>query len=67
MNLEAILRDPIYITKEEKIENIFRNMQINKKHMAIILNKDGKLEGLVTLENILESLVGNIIDEFESN
>ena len=67
LNLEAILRDPIYATKEEKIENIFRNMQINKKHMAIILNKDGKLEGLVTLENILESLVGNIIDEFESN
>lgn len=66
IDIEKMLRDPIYVTKEEKIENIFKNMQLNKKHMAIVKDQNGKAEGLLTLENILESLVGNIIDEFDS-
>ena len=66
-DIAKLLRDPIYINKDEIIDKIFNNMQLNKKHMAIVKDKDGKLEGILTLENILESLVGNILDEFDKN
>lgn len=65
IEINKILRDPIIVTKEEKIDKVFYNMQLNNKHIAIVKNKDNKVEGMVTMEDIIEKLLGNIIDEFD--
>ena len=41
-------------------------MQLNNKHMAIVKNAEGKVEGMITMEDIIEKLLGNILDEFDS-
>lgn len=64
-NIKDILREPLYINKDERIDNIFRAMQLNNKHMAIVKNAEEKVEGMLTMEDILEKLVGNIIDEHD--
>lgn len=65
IEINKILRDPIIVTKDEKIDKVFYNMQLNNKHIAIVKNKDNKVEGMVTMEDIIEKLLGNIIDEFD--
>lgn len=64
-NIKDILREPLYINKDERIDNVFRTMQLNNKHMAIVKNAGEKVEGIITMEDILEKLVGNIIDEHD--
>ena len=39
-------------------------MQLNSKHIIIVKTEDGKLEGMVTMEDIIEKVLGNIVDEF---
>ncbi len=65
IELENLLRDPIFITKNDKIDEIFKTMQLNNKHIAIVKNEDGHLEGMITMEDIIEKLLGNILDEFD--
>ena len=64
-NIKEILREPLYINKDDRMDNVFRAMQLNNKHIAIVKNVNDKVEGMITMEDILEKLVGNIIDEHD--
>lgn len=60
-----IMRDILKINPSMKIDEILREMQKRKIHMAIIQSKDGKTIGIVTLEDLIEELFGEIVDEHD--
>jgi putative hemolysin len=68
--LEAKLRDllhPVFFVPESKrIDDLLREFQRNKVHMAIVVDEYGGVSGLVTMEDALEELVGEIVDEFDT-
>lgn len=61
----AVLRAPMYIPESKKIDDLLREFQSKKIHMAIVVDEYGGTSGLVTLEDVLEEIVGDIADEFD--
>ena len=64
-NVKSYLRKPLYAPYSEKIDSLLKKMQAEKTHMAIVVDEFGGTAGLVTIEDILEEIVGEIFDEFE--
>lgn len=62
-SLEEITQDVIYVPETKRISGILRDMQHAKTHLAIVVDQYGGTKGMVTLEDILEELVGDIYDE----
>lgn len=65
VDFRDLLREPIYVNKSEFVYKIFRELTLNKKHIAIVKADEKKVVGLITMEDILEKIVGKIYDEFE--
>ena len=63
--LSELLTEPLYIHRTESIDDLLRTMQQNKAHMAVVLDEYGGTLGIVTMEDILEELVGEIWDEHD--
>ena len=61
--LKSVLRSPVFVPKSKKIKELLRDFKKMKRHMAIVLNEYGSVDGLVTLEDVLEELVGEIDSE----
>ncbi len=59
------VRPVIYITKNKKIDDLLKELQQKKLHLAVILDEFGSMMGIITLEDILEELVGEIWDEHD--
>lgn len=65
LDLHKMLRPAFFIHKEEKMDDVFRTMQLNSYSMAIVLGENSVVEGIVTMEDIIEKIVGDIFDEFD--
>jgi len=65
IDLEKILRPVNFIEKDGKITNAFKSMQLNKHAMMVVIDKEKKVVGIITMEDIIEELMGNIVDEFD--
>ena len=63
--LRGILRSAHYVPESAKTDKVFRDMQHNKYHMAIVVDEYGGTSGLITMEDLLEEIVGNIYDEYD--
>ncbi|WP_369974662.1 hemolysin family protein [Paraliobacillus sp. X-1268] len=61
--LKDILRKPYFVMETQRIDAIFRDMQLNNVHAAIIVDEYGGTDGLITIEDIIEEIVGNISSE----
>lgn len=57
--------EPFFTHPTQKISKLFNEMRANKQHMAIVVDEYGQTEGLVAMEDILEVLVGDILDEYD--
>lgn len=64
-NLNTIMRSPSFVPESQKIDDVFNILKDNNTHMAIVVDEYGGTAGLVTMEDILEELVGNIRDEYD--
>ncbi len=65
--LQDILRPPYFIPESKKISALLRELQTKKQHMAIVVDEFGGTEGIITMEDILEEIVGEIRDEYDED
>ncbi|MEA4816859.1 MAG: hemolysin family protein [Lachnospiraceae bacterium] len=64
-DIRKIIKKPYFVPTSKKTNDLFREMQKKKIHMAIVIDEYGGTLGLVTMEDLLEEIVGNIFDEFD--
>ncbi|HUT83031.1 MAG TPA: hemolysin family protein [Thermodesulfobacteriota bacterium] len=65
LNLTEVLRKPLFVPENKRIDELLRELQQKKIHMAIVVREDGRVVGLVTMEDILEEIFGEIYDEYD--
>jgi putative hemolysin len=66
-DLMSILRDPFFVPESKKINDLLREMQRGHIHLALVVDEYGSLSGIVTTEDLLEELVGEIEDEHDAS
>ena len=67
MQIPKLVRSVAYIPETRGIDSLFQAMQSKKIHIAIVVDEYGQTAGLVTMEDILEEIVGNIFDEYDES
>lgn len=63
--LEKVLQKPLYVVDTAKLEDVLRQMQKAKAHFGFVVDEHGGVEGIITLEDLLEEIVGDISDEHD--
>lgn len=66
-SLRSLIRPPYFVPESKKTAELFREMQKTKNHIAIILDEYGGTAGIVTIEDLIEEIVGNISDEYDED
>lgn len=64
-NVKAILRQPYFVPESIKAGDLFKRMQCNKTHFAVVLDEYGGLGGIITMSDLLEEIVGNLDNEYD--
>src|SRR5256714_5494122 len=63
--LEQVLQSPVYVVDTARLEDVLRQMQKAKAHFGFVVDEHGGVEGIITLEDLLEEIVGEISDEHD--
>jgi len=66
-DLEGLMREPYFVPQTKNINELFREMQADKLQMVIVVDEYGQTDGLLAMEDILEEIVGNILDEYDED
>ena len=64
-NIRALLRPPVFVPETKRLNDLLRDFQSNHSHLAIVIDEFGRVAGLITIEDVLEQIVGEIEDEFD--
>lgn len=64
--VSELLRDPVFIPESKRLDQLLTEMRASRTHMAIVLDEYGGTAGLVTIEDLLEEIVGEIEDEYDT-
>lgn len=62
---QTLIREPFFVPETKKIDDLLREIQENRKHLAVVVDEYGGTSGIITLEDIVEEVVGDIKDEFD--
>lgn len=65
VDIKKIIREPVLVPDTKKIDSLFLELQKDKQHIAILIDEYGGFSGIVTMEDIVEEIVGDIDDEFD--
>lgn len=61
----TLLRDPLFVPENKKLDDLLREFQAKKLHLAVVVDEYGGTSGIVTLEDVIEEIVGEITDEYD--
>nr|WP_206458124.1 hemolysin family protein [Anaerovorax sp. IOR16] len=67
VDIRKILQKPFFVPESKKINELFSELQISKMHIAILIDEYGGFAGIVTMEDIIEEVMGNIDDEYDDD
>jgi Mg2+/Co2+ transporter CorC len=65
LDIRAMLMEPNFVPESRKIDDVLRDLQLRKGHMAVVLDEYGGTAGILTIEDLLEEIVGEIQDEYD--
>ncbi|WP_294639176.1 transporter associated domain-containing protein [uncultured Aquabacterium sp.] len=65
LNLRTLLRPPVFVPESKGLNELLRDFRSTRSHLAIVIDEFGKTAGLITIEDVLEEIVGEIEDEFD--
>lgn len=65
--IDDYVRKPFFVPKQKKIDELFIEMQVTKTHIAIVIDEYGGTAGIVTTEDLVEEIMGNIFDEYDED
>ena len=65
LNLRALLRPPVFVPESKGLNDLLRDFRGKRNHLAIVIDEFGRVAGLITIEDVLEQIVGEIEDEFD--
>jgi CBS domain containing-hemolysin-like protein len=65
VQLDKIMREPLFVPETNKLSDLLRQMQVRRIHIAMVVDEHGSIAGLVTIEDLLEEIVGEIADEYD--
>ncbi len=63
--IEPLLRNPLFVPETKRVDDLLQEFQRKRTHLAIVLDEYGGVSGLVTIEDVLEEIVGEITDEYD--
>ena len=66
LNIRALLRPAVFVPESKSLNDLLRDFRGNRNHLAIVIDEFGRVAGLITIEDVLEQIVGEIEDEFDS-
>lgn len=66
INLKVLLRTAVFVPETKNLTDLLRDFKKNRNHMAMVIDEFGRISGLVTFEDLLEEIVGEIEDEFDT-
>jgi gliding motility-associated protein GldE len=64
---QKLLREPMFVPETKKIDDLLKEIQESRKHLAVVVDEYGGTSGIVTLEDVIEEVVGEIKDEFDED
>ena len=67
LNLRTLLRPAVFVPESKRLNELLRDFRSNRNHLAIVIDEFGNTAGLITIEDVLEEIVGEIEDEFDDN
>jgi magnesium and cobalt transporter len=65
LNLRTLLRPAVFVPESKRLNELLRDFRANRNHLAIVIDEFGNTAGLITIEDVLEEIVGEIEDEFD--
>ncbi len=66
LNIRALVRAAVFVPESKGLNDLLREFKLNRNHLAIVIDEFGRVAGLITIEDVLEQIVGEIEDEFDT-
>jgi CBS domain containing-hemolysin-like protein len=63
LNIKEIMKVPYFIPESKKLDSLLKDFKVKKSHMAVVVDEHGGVAGIVTLEDVVEEIIGEIVDE----
>ncbi|WP_271813806.1 hemolysin family protein [Clostridium beijerinckii] len=67
VDVRSILHPPYFVPENKNIDELFKELQTSKKHMAVLIDEYGGFSGIVSIEDLIEEVMGNIDDEYDED